>query len=254
MRVEPGSADRQGDRKRWQLVADVAGEVPDLFFEIAEGHAGALAIGCKPVDIVTYGFIVAVVERSFIGSVALRLGIAGTEVEIEVAEVELTDQLGIEQLALEPGGSLINLLSRATGNRVTQLNVVTCGKPTGFERVANQQAGPAELMLADQSRKTDQAVRNNAIVGTDHVEVGSDPGVRLGLLLGIAGAPAVAVSGAADQSDLGTGKVERCAPAQVETVVRGDIVVGLKDVGSAVRKAGRDVPQLGARKFGAVDR
>ena len=135
----------------------------DVLVERAERDIGELAARGEIVDIIVdvggaarRRIVVAEIEiadAALIGRFAPGIGIGGAQIDAEIAELELADQLGVDQLPLEPIGVLLDQRRRQVGVLIGDVAVEAGREPALLQRVADEQVGPADLVLAEVRRR-----------------------------------------------------------------------------------------------------
>src|SRR3546814_13665848 len=105
-------------------------------------------------------------EATLIGRLALRIGIGAAQVELDPVEIEFGDELRIDQLAFVPRRILLHDVA------VGLVAVGAEAEARLFQRVADIEVRPAELVVAKLEPEAEQAVDDDAVVGDDAVYIG----------------------------------------------------------------------------------
>ena len=242
---------------RRELVRQIGAARPQIFVEVRKGDRRIAAVAAQIVDEFVAGRILRrrqigadIGEAALIGRLALRIGISAAQVEFQRVELEFAHQLGVDQLAFVPGGVLLHDVAadlvRVGAKAQTRL----------FQRVANIEAGPAQLVIAQLESETDQAVHDDAVVGNHAVVIGlriaRQVEVERGLLQRIAGAPLVADPRGRDDPQLAIGKGDRRAAGDPGRPVDRDMVVLLQQRGFGVYQLHLDRFQIVLAVIGAL--
>ncbi len=131
--------------------------------------------------------------------------------------MELADQLGVDQLALEPIGVLLDREGGQARDRIGDAAIEPAASRGLLERVADVEVGPADAVAAELGADAEQAVDDDPIVGGDRLVArlrdAGEAGIQRRLLERVAGAPAVVVADAGDQADAAAANLGRRAAA-----------------------------------------
>ena len=188
-------------KARGQLIGRVKAAEPQVFVEVGKRDRSVAVLPVvQAVDVVRairIGRAVGadIADRGFVRRFALRIGIAAAQVDAQIAKAQFAHELGVDQLAFEPGGILVH--ARKAG-----LHFAAAGKAALLDRIADEQVGQAQLVAAEFQAHADQRVGDDAVVGNDAFVIGfqlRQVGGRRGLLDRIAVAPLVAEARRGDQ-------------------------------------------------------
>jgi hypothetical protein len=161
-------------------VAEVGAAGIHVLAEVAECDRGELPARRQIVDIVVdvahaLGRRVVVAEIGIadvplVRAFALGVGVGAAKVDAEIVELELADELGVDQLPLEPIGILLDERGRQVLVLILHVAIEAGSETPLLQRVPDVEIGPPELMLAELQSKAEQAVHDDPIVGRDPAE------------------------------------------------------------------------------------